>query len=343
MELVKRHNSGNSNGCIVHEKQLSFRLAELAKLPSPARLLLDSSKSDSLLPPWPDAILVAEALASWIACDLKRKAGGTTELIALGRPAGNISDYDLILTTKQYGLPPSQKQVQLDLPLATSPVPAQAEKELLLRLMKGRPRPWLAVLVGGSVAPDCMDEASLTQLAGAIHDNKKAHPGSLLVLTSPRTAKRHEQLLASLFPDADLMQIWSTAREPNLYAASLSEADRFVVTSDSVSMVVEAMNTGKPTAVFLLPQSVPGAMRLAQALDRRAGFAAPRLGMTANILARLFDSGVIEAPANRVSFYNDLVEKNVLAFFPGFPTSSAKALFDASAEKARQALELVLA
>lgn len=334
---------GGASNWVVEEKQLVFRHPKLVRLACAARWLLDREKSDSLDQPWPDAIVVAEAVATWIASALKARTGDRTKVIVLGRPAGQIAPFDLILTTAQYDLPAAPNVVKLALPLATSPSASAEERQELLQRMAGRPRPWIVVLIGGSVPPDRLDKRAVTQIAQAALSEARASGGSLIVLTSPRTGRSCEEDLRRLLHAADLLQLWTTMTGPNLYGAVLAEGDRFAVTSDSVSMTVEAINTGKPVAVFILPQRTPVAMRISSALNRSAGLAVSRPAQIWQLVSVLFKSGILEAPANRLDFYRELVNRGVLAIYPDYPARSDARLFDEAGTAALSAVKELLA
>jgi len=327
----------------VEEKQLVFHYPKLVHLPSAAHWLLDRERSDSLDPPWPDAIVVAEKIAAWVARALKVRTGDQTKVIVLGRPAGQITPFDLILTTAQYGLPAAQNVVTLPLPLATSPSAPAEERQALLQHMAGKPRPWIAVLIGGSVPPDGLDEKAIAQITEAAHRKALESGGSLMVLTGPRTGRRCEEDIRRSLREADLLQLWTTESKPNLYKATLAEADYFLVTSDSVSMTVEALSTGKPVSVFMLPQKFPPGLRIASALNTSAGIAVARPAQIWKLISLLFRNGILEAPPDRPRFYRDLVARGVLAIYPDFPARSGAKLADEAGATALSAVKKLLA
>jgi mitochondrial fission protein ELM1 len=321
--LREGHGDDGASTWAVEEKQLVFRSPELAKFAPAARWLLDKERSDSLVPPWPDAMVVAEASAASVARALKARAGDRTKLIVVGRPAGEIASFDLVLTTAQYGLPAGPNVVTLPLPLATSPPASAEERKLLLERMTGKPRPWIAVLIGGSVPPDCLDGKAIAQIAEAARRKAQESGGSYVVMTSPRTGKSCDEAVEALMPDADFLQLWTGTTKPNLYQAVMAEADFFLVTSDSISMTVEALHTGKPVSIFMLPQESPTSRRIVSALNRSAGIAVKSPRHLWRLVAPLFASGIVDVPAHRVEFYRGLITRDVLAAYPRFPARSA--------------------
>jgi mitochondrial fission protein ELM1 len=326
----------------IEEKQLVFRGPKFAQRAPAASWLLDWKESDSLVPPWPDAIVAAEASAASVAKGLKAQAGERMKLIVLGRPAGEITNFDLILTTAQYGLPAAPNVVTLPVPLATSPSASAEERRRLIERMAGKPRPWIAVLIGGSVPPDALDRNALTQIAEAAKSKAQESGGSYIVLTSPRTGKACEGIIQAVMSEADLLQLWTGATTPNLYRAVMAEADFFIVTSDSVSMTVEALNSGKPVSVFMLPQQFPIGRRIVYALNRSAGIAVKGPRQIWRIVSPLFASGVLEQPADRQEFYRGLITRDVLAVYPRFPARSAAKVVEEAEAAAVLALKSLL-
>jgi uncharacterized protein len=307
----------------IEEKQLAFRGPKFAHLPPTSSWLLDRKGSDDLSPPWPDAIVVAEAVAASVAKALKARSGDRTKVIVVGRPAGDITSFDLILTTAQYGLSAAPNVVTLPLPLATPPSASTEERRMLLERMAGKPRPWIAILIGGSVPPDSLDRKAIAQIAEAARSKAQESGGSYIVLTSPRTGKACDDIVTELMSNADLLQLWTEAMTPNLYRAVMAEADFFIVTSDSVSMTVEALNTGKPVSVFMLPQGSPIERRIVSVLNRSAGIAVRAPRHIWRMVSLLFANGILEEPADRQQFYRGLIARDVLAVYPHFPARSA--------------------
>ena len=73
--------------------------------------------------------------------------------------------------------------------------------------------------------------------------------------------------LAAGLPQGALLYRWDPATTgENPYLGLLAHADRFVVTGDSISMMVEVASLGKPLAIFALPVGNGLADRLRAAL-----------------------------------------------------------------------------
>ena len=87
------------------QKNIAFKISWLARLmPFLSVQFMDRARSDNLSPPWPDILLVAEGAVGPIALNIRGRSNGKTKVVCLGRPRGRISEFDLIITTPQFGL-----------------------------------------------------------------------------------------------------------------------------------------------------------------------------------------------------------------------------------------------
>ncbi len=75
--------------------------------------------------------------------------------------------------------------------------------------------------------------------------------GGILVSTSARTPSGFAARLESLLERPVSFYRWESD-QPNPYLAYLALGDRFVVTADSMSMVSEAVDTGRPVYLFAI-------------------------------------------------------------------------------------------
>ena len=61
------------------------------------------------------------------------------------------------------------------------------------------------------------------------------------------------RILHQALPANARLYCWSADNRDNPYLALLGLADRFIVTGDSMSMMIEVARLGKPLAIFALP------------------------------------------------------------------------------------------
>jgi hypothetical protein len=208
---------------------------------------------EKLHPPWPDLVIATGKRAAPVARWIKRQSGGRTRLVHLGRPRAPLDAFDLVVTTPQYGLPPADNAVVAPLPFAT-PRPADPAVVERWRSEWGYlPRPWLAVLVGAGRYPLRFGLSEAGALKKALEREIERSGGSIIVAGSPRTDARVLDAL-SHFQSPYLSMAWKKD-DGGAFQALLSLADRFAITSDSVSMTSEALSSGKPAFAFVLPQS----------------------------------------------------------------------------------------
>lgn len=273
-------------------KTLRFAGPDIAVL---SRLLL----RERLSPPWPDLVLCAEASPSVIARDIKGASGGRTRIACLGRPAGTPAKFDLVITTAQYRIPAAANVVELAMPLAeaTAAPPAAATGAI-------------ALAVGGPAFPDRLDGAAAEQLSLDALAHAARKTTTLDVVTSPRTPQAAIAVLQRRITPPHRLSVFG--RGENRYRAALADASEIVVTSDSVSMVADALASGKPVSVYPLPQALNAKWKLGGWLYRNS-VETPRPLMGP---ARwLFDSGVIEVAPDRRKLFARLVAEGRLAWF----------------------------
>jgi len=273
-------------------KTLRFAGPEIPVLSS---LLL----KEKLSPPWPGVVLVAEASPSMIARDIRRASGGRTRIVCLGRPAGDPQAFDLVITTAQYRIPAGPNIIELAMPLAEATgatiAPGQGS---------------IALLVGGPAFPDILDGATAGRLAKDAMALAKARHSVLDIVTSPRTPADAVAALKRAVTAPHRLSVFGEGE--NRYRQILEAASEIIVTSDSVSMVADALASGKPVAIYPLPQTHDMTWRLGEwlygnAVEAPKPFFAPVKG--------LFDSGLIEAAADRRRLFARLVREKRLSWF----------------------------
>jgi mitochondrial fission protein ELM1 len=259
-------------------KKLQFRKPHYAPL---SRLLLQNASE--LNAPYPKLVLSAEAMCSNIAHHVKKNSGGTVKTVALARPCGDPAKFDLVLTTAQYGLN-GTNVVTLNLPLTVEPKPAPTRREASTMLL----------LVGGTAPPDILDGSTAEKICMDLKLHK-----NLCVLTSPRTPDHVAQIFARHFSNT---HIWQKGKA-NPYAEKLATAAHIIVTSDSASMLADALVQQVPVEVYKLPQRLNILQRLVLQLHRTW----PK--------CFIFNLGHIEPTPNRLALVDHLVKQGFVSWF----------------------------
>jgi len=217
-----------------------------------SKLTVDTRRSDSLVPPWPDLVIGASRCAAPLARWIKKQSGGRSRLVHLLHTQAPLHYFDLVATTLQYRLPQRSNVLHNLLPLnaAAPEVLASCGAQWRGRL-EHLPRPWIAVLVGGNTSSYRLDALTATQLGQFTSRRARETGGSLLISSSPRTPPvAADALLAAVEGPAYVYRWQPTNKDENPYLAYLALADRFIVTADSVSMLAEACSTGRPVELF---------------------------------------------------------------------------------------------
>jgi hypothetical protein len=173
----------------------------------------------------------------------------------------------------------------------------------------------MAILIGGTSLPECLDEATAAELAGNLVAHAERTGSTLLVSTSPRTDNGAAAAIVRLIHPPHIVHLWH-GKGDNPYRRFLTLADEIVVTSDSVSMVVDALATGKPVAVYRIKHRRSLVHRLVEALHDRA-WSKPVCPAWMRPVKWLFDKGIIEVPADRRLLFDRLAAEGRLAWFDG--------------------------
>ena len=219
---------------------------------------LDPDRSDTLSPPWPDLIITAGRRHAMAALWIKQQSA-KTRIVLLGRPRRWIKRFDLIITLPQYRLPDLPNVMRLSLPLMrTDTESISSSAKAWAPRLDSLPRPIIAVLIGGATRPYRFDAEVTHELIMRCKQLQSRHGGSLYFSTSRRTSADIINTLKAQLPQGAQFYEWQTGCADNPYLALLEHADFFVVSGDSVSMMIEVADRGKPLAILQLPGDVRG-------------------------------------------------------------------------------------
>lgn len=250
---------------------------------------LDARSSDPLEPPWPDLIVTVGRRPSMAALWVQDRSP-STRLVIVGRPKKWIDRFALVVAPGQFRVPPRGNVINLELPLLRADEAAVADAGRRWRdRLADLPRPLTAVMVGGVTKPYRFDAAVATDLLAELRRLQAADGGTVYLTTSRRTRPDVAEALAEGLPEGAVMFRWDAGDgADNPYLALLALADRFVVTGDSVSMMVEVAGLGRPLAIAELPLGFDRRDRLRHGLARAAE---GPLGRLAHPLQRLGVAG----------------------------------------------------
>lgn len=205
--------------------------------------------TSALRPPWPKlAISFGKTLPMALA--LRDMSGGATKIVQLGRPRGvHWSEIDLIVPMPQDVVRDAPNVHRIRMPFNSVRRAANID-EVEQRLRDaGLRRPYSTLIIGGRSRQHAFGAREIADLAMRVSDRVRAHGGSLLVSTSPRTPPEAMPLFRKqLRVPAAIYEFVAGDRE-NPLAAYMRLADELIVTGDSASMIAECWRSGRPLSV----------------------------------------------------------------------------------------------
>jgi hypothetical protein len=240
-------------------KQLSYNRLHLLGPRVLGRSLISLNRSSRELiraEPPPDLTISAGHRSVPAVQSLRRRSGGRTHSIHVGFPRISPARFDLVIATPQYAIPdhPHLLRIPYALTGAATRGPDPDDEALLARL----PKPRRLLIVGGSTLYWMLNEPALLTALEAMLAKAAKNGGSVLVTTSPRTPPAITQAIEKSLDASRAPALLTAPRKSPRYASLLAAADSIWVTADSVSMVSDAIWTGKPVGLIPIARSALG-------------------------------------------------------------------------------------
>ncbi len=240
-------------------KQLDYnRLQAVSEwLPGTSATLTKEAKA-LLNEPWPDLLIAIGRRSVPVARWIKAQSGGETKLVRIGHPRIDPGLFDLVVTTRQYPVPPGDNVVLL--PVAMSrfvdpPVPTKEERAFLARMGNFR-----LFAIGGATKYWRMPEDELLAVIDSADPPSAKTPLAVVVVTSRRTPPT---LVERIRTSATNNRRFALVDGPSpRFSILLNAADQIFVTGDSISMISEAVLTGKPVAIIPIERDEKGMKKL---------------------------------------------------------------------------------
>jgi uncharacterized protein len=225
---------------IAPPRTVGAAIAGLTAAPSLAR---------SFSPPWPDIVITCGRRSAPYAVAIKRASGGRTLAVHVQDPRAFRSEFDLIIAMDHDRIAkrPGVIKVATALHDITPAALAAAAEGWKLRFER-LGRPLAGVAIGGDLRGRPFTIEDGQRLLAGLRRLREAGMG-LAITPSRRTPTEVRNLLAEAFAGDSRVFLWNLEGE-NPYRAILALADRLVVTTDSVSMVSEAIATGHPVELL---------------------------------------------------------------------------------------------
>lgn len=128
-------------------------------------------------------------------------------------------------------------------------------RSLLMRFshLKSKVKTKIGVFIGGNAKNVILDERVMTIMLHQLKEAAEQINADIMITTSRRTPPDVEQMIKRQFkkdPRCILLVLASEDNVPEAVGGMMGFADMLIVSGDSVSMISEAANSGKPTVVF---------------------------------------------------------------------------------------------
>lgn len=220
-----------------------------------------------LEPPWPDLVIAGGRVSAAPAASIKRLSQGKTKVVQLLNPHMDSKHFDVVIA-------PYHDQLQGPNVLQSpgpfhriTPDRLEQEGRKFSTQLDQFPHPRAAILLGGPNKYYKLDQSVVRDILVHLKKLIMEDHYSLLITVSRRTSEDCRALLQRELQGLPV-SYWD-GEGPNPYFAYLDAADVIMVTSDSVSMTVEAASTGKPVYLYRLPGYSRKFARFHDEMERR--------------------------------------------------------------------------
>jgi hypothetical protein len=212
--------------------------------------IVAKSSRELIRPPWPDLVIGVGYGSVPVARYIRAQTAGRARLVHIGNPRDPLPDFDLQITTPQYSRS-ATNLLELPFPIGNPARNARPSPEEF-NWLSAFPRPRRFVAIGGPARFWELDHRELRRAFATIQ--RKTPQGSLIVAVSARTRSATRELLGELVSGSRQAVIDRFPR----FATVLADCDEVYVTADSVSMLSEAVLSGKPVGMIPIRRSLRG-------------------------------------------------------------------------------------
>jgi len=273
--LLLGHRRGDNNQLLAlgealelpfETRTLSYRWTARAimRVASDSIAHLTAASRAQLEPPWPDLVIGIGRRSVPVARWIKQQSSGKTGIVRLGHPRAPSDWFDLVLTTPQYPVPAAENVITLPVALnrfRDPPPPTVTEQAFF----DSRPRPHILLSLGGTAPMWQLDLEGLRNAIETLLSGVEKDGGTLLVAPSPRTPADALDLVGNMIAGKSNAALIG----PDIrYGVALADADTHIVTADSISMISEAIMTGRPVGLIDVERTQRGIVRLGEDPER---------------------------------------------------------------------------
>lgn len=205
----------------------------------------------------PKYIISAGRKSAPIAINLKKnflkKYNFSSKVIQIMRPEINFNKFDFVIIPQHDKIKkPYPKNLIFSIG-ALSKIEINHEDDNYKKFyndFKNFPKPIMTLLVGGDNKNKKFSLESAKNLIKQTLDAQNKLGAFLVIMNSRRTSTEINFYLQSLVSKNIIFYDYNLLIKNNPYYNILSNSDYFIITGDSVSMISECCNTGKPVYIF---------------------------------------------------------------------------------------------
>ncbi len=203
-----------------------------------------------LAPPWPDILITCGRRSVPYAAAIKRASLGRTFTVHVQDPRACRDQFDLIVAMDHDALAEGPRVMKIATALHDiTPGSLQEAARVWRDRLGSLGRPLAGVAVGGDLRGRPFTLADGERLIAGLKRLRHQTGTRLAITPSRRTPPEVRALLTEAFRGDPGVYVWNLEGE-NPYRGILALSDRLVVTTDSVSMVSEAIATGHPVELL---------------------------------------------------------------------------------------------
>jgi mitochondrial fission protein ELM1 len=204
----------------------------------------------SIRPPWPDIVVSCGRRSVATAIAIRRASGGRTLAVHVQDPRSRADAFDLIVAMAHDRITTGPRVVKVatalhDLDSESLAAAGRAWADRFAPLGQ----PLAGLILGGDLRGRRFEGGDGQRLIEGLTRLREGAGCALAVTPSRRTPTAIREMFAQAFGSDERVFLWDLEGE-NPYRAILALSDRLIVTSDSVSMVSEALCAPCPVEVF---------------------------------------------------------------------------------------------
>ncbi|HEV7157624.1 MAG TPA: mitochondrial fission ELM1 family protein [Caulobacteraceae bacterium] len=205
---------------------------------------------DAFAPPWPDIVVSCGRRAAGRALAVRRASQGQSLAVHVQDPRLRAATFDLVIAMAHDAIPAGGKVIKVATALHdVTPRRLADAGDAWRGRLAGLGRPLAGVIVGGDLRGRAFTLADARRLINALERMRSGSDAALAIVPSRRTPQPVLAALVEAFGGDHRALVWDRTGE-NPYLGVLALADRLIVTSDSVSMISEALATPHPVEVL---------------------------------------------------------------------------------------------